>query len=151
MNTEQATMVNELLSYLYGSFLITYVLCVIGILIKEVLQNTSSKKDKPSPISLKRVIVASIPVTAIICALRDRFDMPFSVYVLICLLGGTCSGYICNILTNNSLPLAIIKSIARNVKDPVIDAISETAEEVSKEMEKEEEKKEEETKKDEPV
>lgn len=123
------TMVNELLSYLYGSFMVTYVLCVIGILIKEVLHNTS---NKPRPISLKRIIFASIPVTAILCAVRDRFDISFSIYVLLCLLGGACSGFTCNIFVSNKLPLTLIKSISKIVKDPMVDALSKTAEEVSK-------------------
>ena len=140
MNAEQTTMVNELLSYLYGSFLVTYVLCVIGLLIKEVLYNASDNKKRPSPISIKRVIFASIPVTAIICAAKDKFDMSFSMYVLICLMGGTCSGFICNVLINNNLPLILIKAIAKAVKDPMMDAISETAEQVSKKISEEENK-----------
>ena len=44
MNAESQTMLNELLSYLYGSFLITYVLCIIGAIIFVVI----AKSGKPA-------------------------------------------------------------------------------------------------------
>ena len=56
MNAESQTMLNELLSYLYGSFLITYVLCIIGAIIKEILYSNNSKRAIP----IKRIIFGTI-------------------------------------------------------------------------------------------
>ena len=125
MSTE-STMVNELLSYLYGSFLITYVLCVIGSLIRDVM-NMSKKKSK---IHIKSILISSILVTSIICAIGNKYKIDFSIYVLLCLLGGACSGSICNILMNNKLLLILTKVIGKNIKDPVTKIISETVEEI---------------------
>lgn len=143
MSTE-STMVNELLSYLYGSFLITYVLCVIGSLIRDVM-NMSKKKSK---IHIKSILISSILVTSIICAIGNKYKIDFSIYVLLCLLGGACSGSICNILMNNKLLLILTKVIGKNIKDPVTKIISETVEEIDKlESESNENKTEEEPKK----
>lgn len=143
MSTE-STMVNELLSYLYGSFLITYVLCVIGSLIRDVM-NMSKKKSK---IHIKSILISSILVTSIICAIGNKYKIDFSIYVLLCLLGGACSGSICNILMNNKLLLILTKVIGKNIKDPVTKIISETVEEIDKlESESKENKTEEEPKK----
>ena len=143
MSTE-STMVNELLSYLYGSFLITYVLCVIGSLIRDVM-NMSKKKSK---IHIKSILISSILVTSIICAIGNKYKIEFSIYVLLCLLGGACSGSICNILMNNKLLLILTKVIGKNIKDPVTKIISETVEEIDKlESESNENKTEEEPKK----
>ncbi len=143
MSTE-STMVNELLSYLYGSFLITYVLCVIGSLIRDVM-NMSKKKSK---IHIKSILISSILVTSIICAIGNKYKIEFSIYVLLCLLGGACSGSICNILMNNKLLLILTKVIGKNIKDPVTKIISETVEEIDKlESESKENKTEEEPKK----
>lgn len=143
MSTE-STMVNELLSYLYGSFLITYVLCVIGSLIRDVM-NMSKKKSK---IHIKSILISSILVTSIICAIGNKYKIDFSIYVLFCLLGGACSGSICNIFMNNKLLLILTKVIGKNIKDPVTKIISETVEEIDKlESESKENKTEEEPKK----
>ena len=99
MNADQSIL-NELLSYLYGSFLVTYVLCIIGTLIKEILSSSSKKKKK---ISIKGLIFVPIPVTAIICAARDMHHINFSLYVLICLAGGAGSVYVANIFISTKL------------------------------------------------
>lgn len=143
MSTE-STMVNELLSYLYGSFLITYALCVIGSLIRDVM-NISKKKSR---IHIKSILISSILVTSIICAIENKYKIDFSIYVLFCLLGGACSGSICNILMNNKFLLILTKVIGKNIKDPVTKIISETVEEIDKlESESKENKQEEEIKK----
>lgn len=112
MNTDQSIL-NELLSYLYGSFLVTYVLCIIGTLIKEIL--ASSKKKKK--ISIKGLIFVPIPVTAIICAARDMHHINFSLYVLICLAGGAGSGYVANIFINNKIVAYAVKAGASVLSD----------------------------------
>ena len=112
MNTDQSIL-NELLSYLYGSFLVTYVLCIIGTLIKEIL--SSSKKKKK--ISIKGLIFVPIPVTAIICAARDMHHINFSLYVLICLAGGAGSGYVANIFINNKIVAYAVKAGASVLSD----------------------------------
>ena len=106
MNADQSIL-NELLSYLYGSFLVTYVLCIIGILVKEIL---SSSKRKSKKISIKGIIFVPIPVTAIICAARDMYHVNFSLYVLICLAGGAGSGYVANIFVNNRIVAYMVKA-----------------------------------------
>lgn len=127
MSTE-STMVNELLSYLYGSFLITYVLCVIGSLIKDVM-NVSKKKSK---IYIKSILISSILVTSIICVIGSQYKIDFSLYVVLCLLGGACSGSICNLFMNNKLLIILTKVIGKNIKDPVAKIISDTVEEMDK-------------------
>lgn len=112
MNADQSIL-NELLSYLYGSFLVTYVLCIIGTLIKEIL--SSSKKKKK--ISIKALIFVPIPVTAIICAARDMHHINFSLYVLICLAGGAGSGYVANIFINNRIVAYAVKAGANVLSD----------------------------------
>ena len=113
MNADQSIL-NELLSYLYGSFLVTYVLCIIGTLIKEILSSSSKKKKK---ISIKALIFVPIPVTAIICAARDMHHINFSLYVLICLAGGAGSGYIANIFINNRIVAYAVKAGANVLSD----------------------------------
>lgn len=149
MSTE-STMVNELLSYLYGSFLITYVLCVIGSLIRDVM-NVSKKKSR---IHIKSILISSILVTSIICAIGNRYTIDFSIYVLLCLLGGACSGSICNLVMNNKLLLILTKVIGKNIKDPVAKIISDTVEEMDKleaESKQSENENQEDSKKEEPV
>ena len=113
MNADQSIL-NELLSYLYGSFLVTYVLCIIGTLIKEILSSSSKKKKK---ISIKALIFVPIPVTAIICAARDMHHINFSLYVLICLAGGAGSGYVANIFINNRIVAYAVKAGANVLSD----------------------------------
>ena len=113
MNADQSIL-NELLSYLYGSFLVTYVLCIIGTLIKEILSSSSKKKKK---ISIKGLIFVPIPVTAIICAARDMHHINFSLYVLICLVGGAGSGYVANIFINNRIVAYAVKAGANVLSD----------------------------------
>lgn len=113
MNADQSIL-NELLSYLYGSFLVTYALCIIGTLIKEILSSSSKKKKK---ISIKGLIFVPIPITAIICAARDIHHINFSLYVLICLAGGAGSGYVANIFINNRIVAYAVKAGANVLSD----------------------------------
>lgn len=140
MNLETQTMVNELLSYLYGSFLITYVLCVIGNIIKEVLYNSKHV------IPIKRVIFVTIPVTAVLCMIQDRFHVTISLYVLICLIGGSASSLVADIIMNSKFIIKLLKSTSKVVSDPLIKVVSETVNEMEKEkdtdMDKQEENKE---------
>lgn len=128
MNLETQTMVNELLSYLYGSFLITYVLCVIGNIIKEVLYNSKHV------IPIKRVIFVTIPVTAVLCMIQDRFHITISLYVLICLIGGSASGLVADIIMNSKFIIKLLKSASKVVSDPLIKVVSETVNEMEKDI-----------------
>ena len=128
MNLETQTMVNELLSYLYGSFLITYVLCVIGNIIKEVLYNSKHV------IPIKRVIFVTIPVTAVLCMIQDRFHITISLYVLICLIGGSASGLVADIIMNSKFIIKLLKSTSKVVSDPLIKVVSETVNEMEKDI-----------------
>lgn len=135
MNTESQPMVNELLSYLYGSFLITYFLCIVGFIIKEIL---SSKED--ININIRRLLAFPIPITIILCFIKDKTDFSFSLYVMICVLGGICSDYIDKLLVNSKFPNVIMKAIYKSFKDPVIKALSEASLEIEKEEKKNENK-----------
>ncbi len=137
MNADQSIL-NELLSYLYGSFLVTYVLCIIGTLIKEIL--SSSKKKKK--ISIKALIFVPIPVTAIICAARDMHHINFSLYVLICLAGGAGSGYVANIFINNRIVAYAVKAGASVLSDnKLLNILSEMFDQQEEEEKEEADKK----------
>lgn len=143
MNVESQTMLNELLSYLYGSFVITYGITVMGLIVKNVLLT-----KKPSPISVCKLLIAPVPVTVVLCVARDNVYISFPLYVLLCVIGGSCSDYIGKIFISGKLPAAILKILSKTVKDPVISAIADVALEADK-ADKETENKKDEVKKEE--
>ena len=138
MNAESQTMLNELLSYLYGSFLITYVLCIIGAIIKEILYSNDSKRAIP----IKRIIFGTIPATALLCFIQDKLSIGIYLYVILCIIGGSGSGFIADIIFSDKFLPKLLKSTSKAVSDPAIKILSDIVDEAKNEEEKEDKKEE---------
>lgn len=130
MNTEINLI--ALLDFLYDEFAITFVVCCLGLIIKE---STLSVKQRKL-ISIPRVILGTLFAAIVACALNDKLKLPLATYILFCLVLGIWSKSLLDIITNGKIVGALIKAITiiafkvpEEKVDEVIDDIVETMEE----------------------
>lgn len=118
-----------LLDYLYNKFAITFVFSLVGTSIKDmvVVSKTNAVRFK-----LKTVIATSTFSTIVLCAIGDCFKVSFSVYALICVLGGMWSSKLLQLATSNKFMSKFLANLLKRVAGPVTGAISDTLEPTKK-------------------
>lgn len=121
-----------LLEYLYNKFVITFILVLIGSVVRETAISTL----KLNEINANKILGSVILSSSLVCVVVDYIDIPFSMYTILCLLVGIWSKDITNILLNNKIMIIIIGKLFNSIKEPVTRSVTEA---IIDELEKESE------------
>lgn len=118
-----------LLDYLYNKFAITFVFSLVGTSIKDiaVVSKTNTARFK-----LKTLVATSTFSTIVLCAIGEYFKVSFSIYALICVLGGMWSNKVLQMATNNKFMSKFLANLLKRISSPITGAISDTLEPTKK-------------------
>lgn len=114
-----------LLDYLYNKFAITFVFSLVGVSIRNI---TIIGKNTTARFKLKSLVATSIFSTVVLCAIGEYFKVSFSVYVLICILGGIWSSKMLQLVTDNKFMSKFLANLLKRISSPVTGALSDTLE-----------------------
>lgn len=117
-----------LLDYIYNRFAVTLVLCSVGVVIKNIINDISSKRK----VSIGKTVASSMFSTVLMCAVRDYIDIAFSAYVLICLIVGMWSTKIVSLVADSKFMGKVTKRLLKSIANPVADAVSDVLDEENK-------------------
>ena len=117
-----------LLDYIYNRFAVTLVLCSVGVVIKNIINDISSKRK----VSIGKTVASSMFSTVLMCAVRDYIDIAFSAYVLICLIVGMWSAKIVSLVADSKFMGKVTKRLLKSIANPVADAVSDVLDEENK-------------------
>ena len=123
-----------LLEYLYDKFVVTFILCLIGGIIRE----TASTAMKQKQMNAKRMMASVVLASALMCALVDYVKVPFSIYTIICILVGTWAPVLLKLIMNTKIMMKLVSNIAANMKDPIAKGISTTINELDEDENRDE-------------
>lgn len=129
MSGADAISISGLLDYFYNRFAVTFLMCVLGVIIGRAFQlvATDYKKNNPRHINGVKIILQGVLVTVIICALQDYLKIKsFNIYVLMCIMSGIWSPIIMKLITNMKAIRLLLVNISKRVKDPLVSAVGET-------------------------
>ena len=130
--TTQLVNFTTLLDYLYNRFLISFLICMIVIIIREYTNNSLIKKEH-STIPITRILCSSILATVLACALIEYIHMTFSLYIVFCILSGVWSDKILKIITNNMVVKIFFKNFLSLITSKeVSEAMDKTIDEIEK-------------------
>lgn len=115
-----------LLEYLYDKFVVTFILCLIGGIIRE----TASTAMKHKQMNAKKMMASVVLASALMCALVDYVKVPFSIYTIICILVGIWAPVLLKLIMNTKFMMKLVSNIAANMKDPIAKGISTTINEL---------------------
>lgn len=114
-----------LLDYIYNRFAVTLVLCSVGVVIKNIINDISSKRK----VSIGKTVASSMFSTVLMCAVRDYIDIAFSAYVLICLIVGMWSTKIVSLVADSKFMGKVTKRLLKSLANPVAEAVSDVLDE----------------------
>ena len=123
-----------LLEYLYDKFIVTFILCLIGGIIRE----TASTAMKQKQMNAKRMMASVVLASALMCALVDYVKVPFSIYTIICILVGIWAPVLLKLIMNTKIMMKLVSNIAANMKDPIAKGISTTINELDEDENRDE-------------
>lgn len=126
---------NILLEYLYKKFMVTFILCLMGAVIRETMNTT-----KLSKINAKRMLASVILVSALMCALIDYVEIPFSIYAIVCIVAGIWAQTIGRLIMHTKFMVKLLGKIAGSMKEPIVKGISDTIDELESEDNQDENK-----------
>lgn len=114
-----------LLEFLYNRFAVTFLMCLLGSLIRETM--TSSKKN--SALNIPKIVASTIFSTFLMCAAADylKINIPFSIYAVVCILLGMWAYVIIKFALNGKFMTSLLKVFAKSA-DPIIKDVASMAE-----------------------
>lgn len=118
----------NLLNYLYNDFAVSFVICLCGSIIRDMLNSYKNN----TKINIKKIIIYGKFSTILLCAVRAYIDIEFNIYIFICILAGMWSDSIVNFFTNSKIMLFLLNRILKNIDDPISKAVSDATDEISK-------------------
>lgn len=116
-----------LLDYIYHRFAITFILCMIGIVIRLLMKNVNVKKK----IGIGKVIASTMFSTFLMCAIGELIDFEFTVYVLVCVVVGMWSMAIVQVVMDSKFMTKLLNKYLKNLADPVAKSLSDALKEES--------------------
>lgn len=129
-----------LLDYLYSQFAVTFILSIVGVVIR-VMVKTINNKDR---VSIGKLIASTMFSTFLMCAVREYIHINFSVYVLLCVVVGMWSSSIVSIVLNSKFMSSLVRKYLKRTAGPVaksiVDALDEPVEDSDKKVKSIEEK-----------
>lgn len=126
----------NVLEYLYDRFILTFILCLIGAIIRETM-NTM----KLTSINIKRMMASVIMASTLMCIVVDYVEFQFSIYIAVCIIVGIWSPYIMKVILDSKIMGKFVRGVLKNMKDPIAKGISEAITDLDETDTKEEEPK----------
>ena len=119
-----------LLEYLYKKFMVTFVLCLIGAIIRESLNTVKLTK-----IDIKKLLASVVLSSVIMCAIIDYVTIPFSIYAVVCVIFGIWSQTLIKLVMHTKFMTLVIARLFKKFKDPVIEEVLDTIDELNQSQE----------------
>lgn len=117
-----AISISIFLEYLYRRFIATFILCLIGAMVRETMNTV-----KIDMMNVKKMFASVIFASVLLCAVVDRIDMPFSVYAIVCIVAGIWAPTILRLVMSGKFMTNLIGKFAGSVGDPIVKSIVDTA------------------------
>lgn len=114
-----------LLDYIYHKFAITFILCMIGIVIRLLMKNVNVKQK----IGIGKVIASTMFSTILMCAIGEWIDFEFTVYVLVCVIVGMWSMAIVQLVMDSKFMTKFLNKYLKSIAGPVAKSLSDALEE----------------------
>lgn len=123
------------LEYLYNKFIITFIICLIGSIIRIAVG-----VDRFNRINAKKMVASVVVASAIMCVVADNIKISFTIYIVLCMVIGLWAEQILNLIMNTKFMIRLLKKITSSMKDPLVKSISSTIDEMEKEEEQNKDK-----------
>ena len=114
-----------LLDYLYSKFAVTFILSIIGVVIRMIVNNVNSKQR----VSTGRLIASTMFSTVLLCAIGEFAYINFSVYVLLCVIVGMWSTKLVSLVLDSKFMCKFTMKYLKRVSGTVAKSLSEALEE----------------------
>lgn len=111
------------LDYFYNNFAVTFVLCCMGVAIRNIVNESNTNNNK---ISITKTMASSIFSTTLVCAVNEYIDISFNTYALVCVLIGIWSAKIISLATNSKFMGKIVSKFLKGISSPIMKAVSDT-------------------------
>lgn len=111
-----------LLDYLYHRFSITFILTMLGVVIRILMSSVSSKQK----VSIGEVLASTMFSTILMCAIAEAIQIAFTLYVLICVVAGMWSTKIVNLAMNSKFMTKLVTKYLKNIAGPVAKTLTDT-------------------------
>lgn len=112
--------INILLEYLYNIFAVTFLMCLIGSIIRETMISINTS----TLMSFRKILASSIFSTILMCAVAKYFKVAFEIYIFLCVMAGLWSIKIIYIAMDLKIVKSILRNLFKNYSDPVSNALS---------------------------
>lgn len=119
---------NIFLEYLYRKFITTFILCLIGAIVRETMNTV-----KLDMINARKMIASVVFASVLMCAFADNVKVPFSLYTIICIIAGIWAQTILKLIMNAKFMVKLIRKVASSVKDPLVKSIASSIDELEEE------------------
>lgn len=110
------------LDYLYNRFALTFVLCIIGSIIRILINASKERKS----VSISKVLASTMFSTVLMCALSEFIPFTFTVYVLVCVLIGMWNQKILHLFLDSKFMTKLLENSLKTIAGPVSDIIEDT-------------------------
>lgn len=114
-----------LLDYLYSKFAVTFILCIVGVIIKVIITTVNNKQR----VSIGKLIASTMFSTFLMCAIGEYIHINFSIYALICVVVGMWSTNLVALFLNSKFISNLTLKYLKKVAGPVAKSISEALDE----------------------
>lgn len=116
-----------LLEYLYRKFITTFVICLIGAMVRE-----SMNTIKLNMINVKKMISSVVVASAIMCAFVDNIKISFSIYAIACIVVGIWAQPILKLILNTKFMAKLVRRMTLSMKDPLVKGLTSSIDELDK-------------------
>ncbi len=114
------------LNFVYDRLAITFVMCGLGLVIKE---STLSVKQRKL-INIPKILLSTLFVTVFMCAINDKMKFSIATYMFLCIISGIWCETLLGFITNGKIVGTLIKLALKSKmsEDKVDEAIEDIVE-----------------------
>lgn len=109
-----------LLDYIYNKFALTFLITILGVVIRTLMSNVSAKQK----VSIGKVLASTVFSTILMCAIRELIPFTFTVYVLVCVIVGMWSMKIVSLVMDSKFMTKFISKYLTSIAGPVAKSLS---------------------------
>lgn len=109
-----------LLDYIYNKFALTFLITILGVVIRTLMSNVSAKQK----VSIGKVLASTVFSTILMCAIRELIPFTFTVYVLVCVIVGMWSMKIVSLVMDSKFMTKFISKYLKSIAGPVAKSLS---------------------------
>ena len=119
--------IDVLLEFLYNRFAVTFLLCMIGSITREMFLPT--KKKKSQLLNIKKIVTSTVFSTFLMCTFADYIDLTFSAYAVLSILCGIWGLIIVQIAVNENFVQKLLLKFAEKLPESLAKAAAQSASE----------------------